>query len=121
MIKIPSLKLHSVPLIILCICVKTSPDNKYYDQNILFCTERTKVIFSAMIGTEGAFGPFDTNTTLIYRMVITNIGNAYSRSTGNTYSHLHVYFCVCVIETFYTECESKVNLNSGFKCKASGR
>ncbi|XP_030286422.1 complement C1q-like protein 3 isoform X2 [Sparus aurata] len=44
--------------------------------------ERTKVIFSATIGTGGAFGPFDTDTTLIYRTVITNIGNAYSQSTG---------------------------------------
>ncbi|XP_030286436.1 complement C1q-like protein 2 [Sparus aurata] len=45
--------------------------------------EQTKVIFSA-VATAGdrAIGPFDEDTTLIYNMVLTSIGNAYNPSTG---------------------------------------
>uniref|UniRef100_UPI0037E8A760 complement C1q-like protein 3 n=1 Tax=Semicossyphus pulcher TaxID=241346 RepID=UPI0037E8A760 len=44
--------------------------------------ERQKVIFSAEAGPRGAIGPFGSETTLVYQRVITNVGNAYSGSTG---------------------------------------
>uniref|UniRef100_A0A8C6KFH3 C1q domain-containing protein n=1 Tax=Nothobranchius furzeri TaxID=105023 RepID=A0A8C6KFH3_NOTFU len=42
----------------------------------------TKVIFSVAVGEEGVIGPVDTNTTLIYERVLTNIGDAYNTSSG---------------------------------------
>ncbi|KAL7375737.1 hypothetical protein ABVT39_022771 [Epinephelus coioides] len=44
--------------------------------------ERTKVIFSAATGGGNHIGPFNTDKTLIYRRVMTNIGDAYSPHRG---------------------------------------
>ncbi|XP_062300617.1 complement C1q-like protein 4 isoform X19 [Scomber scombrus] len=41
-----------------------------------------KAIFSAALGGTGIIGPYSTDTPLIYKAVKTNIGNAYSSSTG---------------------------------------
>ncbi|CAI5686218.1 unnamed protein product [Oreochromis niloticus] len=43
--------------------------------------ERTKIIFSALLGG-GYVGPFSTDRTLVYSRVISNLGNAYSPVTG---------------------------------------
>uniref|UniRef100_A0A3P9D1V0 Complement C1q-like protein 3 n=1 Tax=Maylandia zebra TaxID=106582 RepID=A0A3P9D1V0_9CICH len=42
----------------------------------------TKIIFSTTLRGSGHTGPFNTDTILVYKGVITNIGNAYSPVTG---------------------------------------
>ncbi|KAL4618281.1 cerebellin-2-like [Arapaima gigas] len=44
--------------------------------------ERPKVAFSAGLAEEMYIGPFSTDVTLVYRNVLTNVGNAYSPATG---------------------------------------
>uniref|UniRef100_A0A3B4UKZ9 C1q domain-containing protein n=1 Tax=Seriola dumerili TaxID=41447 RepID=A0A3B4UKZ9_SERDU len=49
---------------------------------LLVYVERTMVVFSVKAEEGGAYGPFDTDRTMTYNTVITNIGNAYNVSTG---------------------------------------
>ncbi|XP_038128796.1 uncharacterized protein LOC119775022 [Cyprinodon tularosa] len=44
--------------------------------------EAQKVVFSAAAGGSVAIGPFTTDSTIIYRTVITNMGNVYNQHTG---------------------------------------
>ncbi|XP_026209268.1 complement C1q-like protein 4 [Anabas testudineus] len=43
----------------------------------------TKVIFSAALAHPGSFGPFEKETAVIYKTVITNVGSAYSPVSGD--------------------------------------
>ncbi|XP_032439972.1 collagen alpha-1(VIII) chain-like [Xiphophorus hellerii] len=44
--------------------------------------DATNIAFSAATGGSGSNGPFDTDTTVIYRKLIINVGNAYNQHTG---------------------------------------
>ncbi|XP_030018027.1 complement C1q tumor necrosis factor-related protein 3-like isoform X2 [Sphaeramia orbicularis] len=44
--------------------------------------EKRDIIFSAATDGSGSFGPFNTDKTLVYQSVKTNIGNAYNQHTG---------------------------------------
>ncbi|RXN11844.1 complement C1q subcomponent subunit B-like protein [Labeo rohita] len=44
--------------------------------------DRPKVAFSAALGVHGFFGPVYADTTLVYKNVFMNVGNAYQQTTG---------------------------------------
>ncbi|KAG9282206.1 collagen alpha-2(VIII) chain-like [Astyanax mexicanus] len=52
-------------------------------QNVTMITGREKVAFSAALGLPaGLRGPFGSETTIVYKNVLTNVGNAYNPATG---------------------------------------
>ncbi|KAL0994161.1 hypothetical protein UPYG_G00118550 [Umbra pygmaea] len=44
--------------------------------------ERPKVAFSTSLGTTGQHGPFNVQTTVVYKNIFSNIGDNYSKVTG---------------------------------------
>uniref|UniRef100_W5KI91 C1q domain-containing protein n=1 Tax=Astyanax mexicanus TaxID=7994 RepID=W5KI91_ASTMX len=63
-----------------CCSVDTQP---YSCQMTLRFLWREKVAFSAALGLPaGLRGPFGSETTIVYKNVLTNVGNAYNPATG---------------------------------------
>ncbi|XP_048010959.1 heavy metal-binding protein HIP-like [Megalobrama amblycephala] len=44
--------------------------------------DKPKVAFSAALGSNGFFGPVNADTTLVYKKIYSNVGDAYKQDTG---------------------------------------
>ncbi|XP_044039181.1 complement C1q subcomponent subunit C-like [Siniperca chuatsi] len=52
------------------------------EQRNCYGRDYKKVIFSALAEHGGEYGPFNTDKTVVYNTVITNLGGAYNNTTG---------------------------------------
>ncbi len=57
----------------------------------MLSSDRPKVAFSASVGCNGFFGPFNTDLTLVYQNVIMNAGDAYNQATGIVNANFSYY------------------------------
>uniref|UniRef100_A0A3B3TKC8 C1q domain-containing protein n=1 Tax=Poecilia latipinna TaxID=48699 RepID=A0A3B3TKC8_9TELE len=66
-----------------CYCLKSGQILNYCVL-LTFCLTVKRVAFSASLLGSGyeIIGPFNTHTTLVFRYVVSNIGNAYNPNTG---------------------------------------
>uniref|UniRef100_A0A3B4X1B9 Complement C1q tumor necrosis factor-related protein 3-like n=1 Tax=Seriola lalandi dorsalis TaxID=1841481 RepID=A0A3B4X1B9_SERLL len=72
---------------------------------------RTMVVFSVKAEEGGAYGPFNSDRTMMYNTVITNIGDAYDKCTGVfTAPTAGVYYF-----TFFYHNEEQVVMTSDHK------
>lgn len=53
---------------------------------ILMCSHRRQLAFSVGLTDSGYVGPFQTEITLVYEKVFTNIGNGYDPNSGTAYA-----------------------------------
>lgn len=51
------------------------------------CPETPKVAFAASLGGNGLIKTTSSNRDLVYRDVLTNIGGAYNKETGEAFIH----------------------------------
>lgn len=51
------------------------------------CAETPKVAFAASLGGNGLIKTTSGNRDLVYRDVLTNIGGAYNKETGEAFNH----------------------------------
>lgn len=60
--------------------------------------DASKIVFSAIKGGSGHIGPFSTDTTIIYRKVLTNVGNAYNPDTGESiYMYIFTFLLILYV------------------------
>lgn len=65
----------------------------------LFCllTDKPKIAFYAALSNNPDTGPFNTEITLKYSKVFTNVGKAYNPATGRSIAdHISTYDHICI-------------------------